>query len=150
MNSEICNQKYGETTTGDGRSPLEAQVSPRGLVTVMQQRYHTPRHPKSVGRSQTRQRAWRNSATASGRNSFDSAEQPVPLREAASSVPRHSSDSDTGFGQYNPQSGDCELCHRAKLPPPVFKAKTTWPGLRKPLKVPTYGMKKPLVRVTLG
>ena len=112
----------GETTTGDGRSPLEAQVSPRGLVTVMQQRYHTPRHPKSVGRSQTRQRAWRNSATASGRNSFDSAEQPVPSREAASSVPRHSSDSDTGFGQYNPQSGDFELCHRAKPPPPVFKA----------------------------
>ena len=83
------------------------------LRRLLEQRYHTPGFPRSAGRSGHVH--LRNSAI--GKNSFSSAEQPALSREAAMSVPKYS-----GYGQYNPQSGDFVSCHGAKPPPPVLKA----------------------------
>lgn len=83
------------------------------LRSLLEQRYHTPGFPRSAGRSGHVH--LRNSAI--GKNSVSSAEQPASSREAAMSVPKYS-----GYGQYNPQSGDFVSCHGAKPPPPVLKA----------------------------
>ena len=98
----------------------QARAALGDLYILLDQRYHTPGLPKSACGS--RHVDLRNSETALTQNSFGSAEQPAPPGDAALSVPRHSPDLNTGFGQYNPQSGDLVPCHRSKPSPIVFKA----------------------------